>query len=326
MGHRAQLVPSWVARYRENVSQGKGEADGQVVLGHGAKLLFYKVLPGHQIDQLSGMESETPYRPDTVEDLAELQDRLERAIEEKGKGSLEARRLQTRVTALELYENAEPVAVPMDFSTPSTPTSEPEELTNEFPDLAGDDHHPLRWAKSYLAAGFSIGKLIMRNKHPKYPTGDWYQYRDTPPTIDRVETWWGADDRDGRMCIFTGYGGLFVFDFSEGDDMRRRWQSLLIGKMRKLDLDRKYGKHIPSLGVVLTGGGGYHVYVKTDNPLPGGVVLADGVKGYGYGGLMVAPPSKHEIGGRYVWATDYTKISRVPDSVYQVMLEAAREL
>ena len=293
------------------------------------------------IDQLEGMEQEMPRRPDTVEDLDTLRERLEQEVAAHGNKSLEARRLLARVAALEMYHNPKPVAVPMNFESNLTEASgrhsamggdntdiwiEEEDPASEDPDLFGDDNRPLVWARSYLRWGFSIGKLILRGGLPKVPVdGDWRLFQKEPPTLEQVGQWWGEDDQDGRICIFTGYSGLYVFDFDE-TELRRRWATSLMTKILNLDTENVYDQHIPRLGVVLTGSGGYHVYVRTENPLPGCHLLAKGVTGYGSGRHVVAPPSKHENGGRYQWATSYQKIPQVPTELYRLMLESARGL
>jgi hypothetical protein len=120
----------------------------------------------------------------------------------------------------------------------------------------------------------------------------WDEYERRHATEDEVRRWWRRWP-DANLGIVTGaVSGLVVgvVDPRAGGD-----EALAT-------LEARFGAH-PETVECLTGGGGLHLYfrhpgwpVRTGPIAPGLDVKADG-------GLVVAPPSIHASGTRYVWET-----------------------
>jgi hypothetical protein len=107
------------------------------------------------------------------------------------------------------------------------------------------------------------------------------------------QTWPTAD-----LGIATG-DGLVVLDV----DPRHGGDSSLA------DLERHHGR-LPDTCRALTGGGGVHVYLAVDQAIRNRAGLAPGIDLRGDGGFVVAPPSTHVSGRRYVW-----ELGASPDDV-----------
>ena len=155
----------------------------------------------------------------------------------------------------------------------------------------------LEAALQYLARGWSVIPVRPREKRPLIR---WQPYQEKQPSEDEVTAWFTAHP-DANVGIVTGAkSGLVVLDVDPahgGDD------SLI-------DLESRHGA-LPDTVEAQTGGGGRHLYFRH----PGGVVpnkvgLAPGIDLRGDGGLIVAPPSTHPSGRRYVW-----EVSHHPDDV-----------
>lgn len=137
----------------------------------------------------------------------------------------------------------------------------------------------------------------------------------------RIEHWWTLAP-DAGVGIRTGaVSGLVVLDIDPrhgGDESIE-------------ELERRHGK-LPDTVVVLTGGGGRHVFFSHPGPglkvpnairlgtLPGIDVRADG-------GYVVAPPSRHPSGRTYAWELsshpDDIPLATLPDWLSQLMRPAA---
>jgi hypothetical protein len=144
------------------------------------------------------------------------------------------------------------------------------------------------WALEYLARGWSVIPVRLRDKRP---TIRWAEYQHRRPNEEDVRRWFHRRE-DLNIGIVTGErSGLVVMDVDPGhggDDSLERIEAL-------------YGR-LPSTVQAITGGGGRHIYFGH----PGGVVrnkvaILPGVDLRGDGGYVVAPPSLHVSGKRYVW-------------------------
>lgn len=108
---------------------------------------------------------------------------------------------------------------------------------------------------------------------------------------------------DANLGIATGaVSGIVVLDVDPrhgGDDTLETLQI-------------EHGK-LPDTPTVLTGGGGFHFYFRH----PGGVVsnsasqVGQGIDVRGEGGYVIAPPSIHESGNRYLWEVS-SRIDEIP--------------
>jgi hypothetical protein len=81
------------------------------------------------------------------------------------------------------------------------------------------------------------------------------------------------------------------------------------GDASLVELERQYGP-LPETPRVLTGGSGAHLYFAVDHPIGNRAGLAPGIDLRGDGGFVVAPPSVHASGRRYMW-----ELGASPDDV-----------
>jgi len=124
-------------------------------------------------------------------------------------------------------------------------------------------------------------------KHPRSANG----CKDATTDVDTIRAWWRRHP-DASIGVATG-AGLAVVDVDPGHG----------GNDTMEDLRRALGK-LPDSVEVLTGGGGRHVYLAVDPATPvrcSAGQLGAGVDIRGDGGYVVAPPSLHVSGRRYMW-------------------------
>jgi bifunctional DNA primase/polymerase-like protein/primase-like protein len=149
----------------------------------------------------------------------------------------------------------------------------------------------------YMRRGWSIIPIRPGDKRPLV-RWDQFQHR----RAGEAETCdWFRTCADAGIGIVTGtVSGLVVLDV----DVRHS------GDVALQQLEREHGR-LPTTVECRTGGGGRHLYFAH----PGGLVrnkagLAPGVDIRANGGYVVAPPSLHGSGLRYVWAD-----GRAPDNI-----------
>lgn len=126
-------------------------------------------------------------------------------------------------------------------------------------------------------------------KHPR--PGAWQKKASTD--VEQVDRWWNRDPQNNVGIATGGEAGLVVLDIDPKD-----------GGFESLDnLLATYGR-LPTTPTAETGSGGRHYYLRA----PEGVDLRNsaGKLGRGLdiraeGGQVVAPPSRHVSGKRYVW-------------------------
>lgn len=124
-------------------------------------------------------------------------------------------------------------------------------------------------------------------KHPRTPNG----VKDSSCDPATVTAWWRRWPA-AHLGLATGVSaGLVVIDL-DGDE----------GPEAFRELQRHHGP-VPATRWVRTGSGGWHCYFAH----PGGMMpnsarkLGPGIDSRGDGGFVVAPPSSHVSGGRYLW-------------------------
>ena len=147
----------------------------------------------------------------------------------------------------------------------------------------------LQAALDYLARGWSVVPLRPREKRPLIR---WEVLQSTRPSVAEIAEWYRRWP-DANVGIVTGeISNLIVLDIDPkhgGDTTLER-------------LGQRFGE-LPPTVEARTGGGGRHLYFAH----PGGFIrnrvgLAQGIDLRGDGGYIVAPPSVHPSGERYVWS------------------------
>ena len=152
-------------------------------------------------------------------------------------------------------------------------------------------------ALAYLKRGWAV---IPVQAGAKRPLVRWQDVQRQAPSAAQVRTWFRRWP-DANVGIVTGtVSGLIVLDIDP-----QHW-----GDDSLADLEQRHGA-LPETVEALTGGGGRHLYFAH----PGGTLhnragLAPGLDLRGDGGMIVAPPSLHPSGRRYVW-----EVSHHPDDV-----------
>jgi putative DNA primase/helicase len=101
--------------------------------------------------------------------------------------------------------------------------------------------------------------------------------------------WWKATPA-ANIGVRTG-AGLVVLDVDPRNGGDRTLKGLL----------NEHGE-LPTTWTVHTGGGGEHYYFGVEGDVPTRSALFEGIDLKGVGGFVVAPPSLHASGKRYVWA------------------------
>lgn len=122
-------------------------------------------------------------------------------------------------------------------------------------------------------------------KHPRIMNGS------TGATTDfaKIREWWDKWP-ESNVGIATG-GDLAVIDLDVSRNGVENWEALADSN----------GGQVDTL-TVSTGGGGRHLYLRTDRRVRNSVdQLAQGVDVRGEGGYVVAPPSTHASGRQYHW-------------------------
>lgn len=144
-------------------------------------------------------------------------------------------------------------------------------------------------ALDYLARGWSVIPIEPRGKRPVIP---WLEFQSRRPSAAEIAGWFRQRPGANVGVVTGAQSGLVVLDVDE----RHGGASSLAA------LEAAHGPLPPTIEA-LTGGGGRHLYFLH----PGGEVhnragLAPGIDVRGDGGCVVAPPSLHPSGARYVWA------------------------
>ncbi|MEQ8816346.1 MAG: bifunctional DNA primase/polymerase [Thalassobaculum sp.] len=152
-------------------------------------------------------------------------------------------------------------------------------------------------ALAYLAQGWSVVALRPRDKRPLVA---WEPLQHERPAEAEVLGWFRSRP-DANVGIVTGaVSGLVVLDVDPKHGGEESLEQLVRG-------------HEPLRPTVeaITGGGGRHLYFRHPGPEVGNRAgLRPGLDIRGDGGYIVAPPSVHPNGSRYVW-----RDGRAPDDL-----------
>lgn len=168
-----------------------------------------------------------------------------------------------------------------------------------------------RAAKYYLSRRWSVLPLRPREKRPLIQWEPLQNARPSAPDIDKwFERW-----PDANIGIVTGeISNLVVLDIDSnhgGNDSLKR-------------LEQRF-ELLPATVEAMTGGGGRHLYFSH----PGGLIrnragIAQGIDLRSDGGYVVAPPSIHPIGRRYLWSPGRSPLDTAPAPLPRWLMTATR--
>lgn len=137
-------------------------------------------------------------------------------------------------------------------------------------------------ALQYQDAGLAVVPVPKGQKRPLLL--GWPRLAETPATADQIGQWYAADPQLG-VGLVCGAGGLVVLDIDEVAPAPE-WCRLLELETPTVRTHR-----------------GWHVYMDAgSSSTVSGRRLARTVELRGHGQLVIAPPSSHPSGSRYVWA------------------------
>jgi len=147
-------------------------------------------------------------------------------------------------------------------------------------------------AMAYLRAGLSViplcppgGSRPAAGKAPLFK--DWNTFAKQLPTSDHVSVWWSKTPNANLGVVCGPASGVFVLD-QDGEEGE---QSLLM-------------RELPPTPTVKTASGRHYYFALPDHlELKNAVKFLPGLDIRATGGQVVAPPSKHSSGVKYIWET-----------------------
>ena len=169
-------------------------------------------------------------------------------------------------------------------------------------------------------AKLSIIPINDLNKRPKTPKQSWSEHQKNIAAIYKVRRWAQSCYAFAVVCGKVS-GGLLVLDFDVAG-FYPAWRKAV-------------GSLADDLPVQQTGGGGHHVFIRTDDPGKNKKLAWSFESGKRWaaietraeGGYVVVPPSLHPSGERYKWINgDLTSIKGVSQEDANALLKAARGL
>lgn len=167
----------------------------------------------------------------------------------------------------------------------------------------------LQEALALLELGWSVVPLRAGSKKPLIEP---HARQHRLPLASEVERWlerWP----DANLGVVTGaVSGLLVVDV---DPLRGADSALRA-------LQQQFGA-LPATPIVTSGGGGRHWYFRTAGQ---GVTSGSfrGIELHGEGSYVVAPPSLHLTGKRYVWSSERPSLRDRPAMAPRWLLDLAR--
>ena len=173
----------------------------------------------------------------------------------------------------------------------------------------------LKGAMRYAQLGLRVLPLKPGKKAPATAHG----FKDATTNTDMIADWWRDGSQLYNVGIATG-AGLVVLDvdINAANDKR--------GNETLAELEQQHGR-LPDTWMCHTGGGGVHYYFRCDDPaLTVAAGFAPGLDYRGNGGYVVAPPSVHECGHEYIWASGRSPsdcdLAPLPEWLYELMVSA----
>ena len=149
----------------------------------------------------------------------------------------------------------------------------------------------------------------------KQPLVLWQEYQSRPPTEAEVAAWYKRWP-DAGVAVVTGeVSNLVVLDIDPGHG----------GTDSLRELTSQFGS-LPATLAARTGGGGRHLYFAAPadfRSMPSRVGLRPGIDVRAEGGLIIAPPTQHPSGRRYVWETPDASPAPIPHWLIRLLQSAA---
>lgn len=170
---------------------------------------------------------------------------------------------------------------------------------------------PLHWIKPGGACSCPAGaNCDSPGKHPRISL--WQKLACSDEKM--IRGWW-RQWPEANVGVVTGEAaGLYVVDV----DLKSG------GDISLMELCERAAVDWPDTLTVLTGSGGFHYYFQFPSGLDlrnTGGRLGRGIDTRGNGGFVVAPPSLHASGSRYVWVNDLAP-APLPEPLLKLLTEA----
>jgi hypothetical protein len=170
---------------------------------------------------------------------------------------------------------------------------------------------------AYIGRGWSIIPIRSGDKRPLVR---WEEFQYRRPHVEEVHAWFSGWPEAGVGVVTGAVSGLVVLDI----DPRHGGEASLERLQKQYD-------RLPSTLQCRSGGGGRHLYFAHPRaPIRSKAGFAPGVDLRGEGGYVVAPPSLHASGLRYVWVGDrkpkISDLTPLPDWVLQLAVDQPRRL
>ena len=141
-------------------------------------------------------------------------------------------------------------------------------------------------AVQYAQWGIPVLPLWPRSKQPHIRHG----FLSATTDVDTIAQWW-SDNPDDNIGLRPP-PGFVVLDEDPRDG----------GDVRLAQICRRHGP-LPDTWIAHTGGGGRHIWLRATPPFRGRLAAGIDLKHH-ESGYLVAPPSVHPSGARYVWEND----------------------
>ncbi|MFA5053578.1 MAG: bifunctional DNA primase/polymerase, partial [Parcubacteria group bacterium] len=169
-------------------------------------------------------------------------------------------------------------------------------------------------ALAYAKRGFRVFPVQPREKIPLGKAAP-HGCLDATTDAAKIKAWW-SEYPDANVGIACG-NGLLVLDIDAHNGGDESFELL----------ESEHGK-TPDTPMVLTGGGGRHLYFAYPGKLKNKVALERGIDIRSEGGYVVAPPSIHPSGKRWEWEAssriDEMEMAPAPQWLVDRLSEPAR--
>ena len=154
------------------------------------------------------------------------------------------------------------------------------------------------WALYYASIGWKVFPLVPGDK---IPIKDSNGFKDATTDKEQIEKWWSQDPKY-NIGIATGAqsGGLVVVDLDE-DETKKPIPKHGMRVFDKWGKDHNLANTIFRTLICNSPRGGMHLYYHSNAPYQNQADIVWGIDVRAEGGYIVAPPSIHPNGKRYMW-------------------------